>query len=106
MKMSVKTLRRRDVQRLIIESVDLSLYIAHAEIDGLRYLIADDDGRVLKTPNLLGMKERLARVRARELVLQQRSAYDEMVGCARGGEDNQMEVRLGPGYESLPPWQH
>lgn len=106
MKLSLKALRRRDVQRLIIESVDLSLYIAHAEINGQRYLIADNNGRVLKTHNLIGMKEQLARVSAGECVLQQRSAYDEMVGSTLAAGENQLEVRLGPGYETLPPWQN
>ena len=106
MKIALKALRRKSLDRLLIESVDLSLYIAHAECDGARYLITGDDGRPLKTANLMAMKERLAKLEAREYVLLQRSAYDEMVGQGFAGGDNCLEVRLGPGYESLPAWQH
>ncbi len=106
MKRSIKSLRGQRVDRLLIESVDLSLYIAHAEIDGERYLIADNSGAPLKTQNLLDMKTALARLDAAERVLWQRSSYDEMVGQGYAPEDNSMEVRLGPGFETLPPWQH
>ena len=106
MKIALKALRRRPVQRLIIESVDLSLYIAHAVIDGTRFLITDAAGVPLRTPNLMTMKERLADVAAEERVLLQRSAYDERVGCDFEAVDNALEIPLGPGYESLPPWQH
>lgn len=106
MKRSLSSLRRRPIERLVIESVDLSLYIAHAEVDGRSYLLTDDSGAILKTHNLLAMKERLAGLEAVERVLRQRSAYDEMVGSTVAAGDNTLEVRLGPGYETLPRWQH
>jgi hypothetical protein len=105
MKITLRALRKRPVQRLVIESVDLSLYIAYAELDGCRYLVTDRDGRPLRTPNLLSMKERLAAIDAAERVLVQRSAYDEMVGSRATG-DNSLEIPLRPGYESLPRWEH
>jgi hypothetical protein len=106
MKIALSALRRKAVERLLIESVDLSLYIAHAEIDGERYLITDAAGRVLKTANLMAMKEALLPVRAEQRLLLQRSAYDEMVGQGFEPADNAMEIPLGPGYETLPRWQH
>lgn len=106
MKVSLKQLRRKDIQRLLIESVDLSLYIAHAEIDQERYLIAGDDGKPLKTRNLLEMKQALASLQAEERLLLQRSAYDEMVGQNFPPTDNAMELPLSPGFESLPAWEH
>ena len=105
MKLTLRELRKRSVDRLLIESVDLSLYIAHAEVAGVRYLIADGSGRPLRTPNLLSMKEQLAKVDAGERVLLQRSAYDEMLGGPAGG-DNTLELPLQPGYETLPRWEH
>lgn len=106
MKITLKALRRKTVDKLLIESVDLSLYIAHAEIGAERYLITDADGRALKTPNLMAMKEALLAIDARRRVLLQRSAYDEMVGQGFEPADNALEIPLGPGYESLPGWQH
>jgi hypothetical protein len=106
MKKTLKALRRERLDRLVIESVDLSLYIAHAEVGGERYLVAGKDGSVLKTKNLLDMKAALADLDASERLLSQRSPYDEMVGQGFRPADNSMEIPLGPGFETLPPWQH
>jgi len=106
MKATIRALKGRHLDRLVIESVDLSLYIAHAEVGGERFLIADDRGGVLKTQNLLDMKTALMRLKADARVLVQRSPYDEMVGQGFEPADNAMEVPLGPGFETLPSWQH
>lgn len=106
MKVTLKALRSRRVDRLIIESVDLSLYIAHAEVGGTRLRIVEPDGKSLKSRNLIDMKSALASLNAPLLVLEQRSAYDEMVGQNFAPTDNCMELPLGPGYETLPPWRH
>lgn len=118
MRISLTTLRRfgngrrghdaqsPSIERLIIESVDLSLYIAHAVINGQRRLITDADARPLKTSNLMAMKALLRDIDAPERVLQQRSAYDEMVGREQDSSDNCLEIPLGEGYESLPVWRH
>ena len=105
MKVSIKDLRRRDgIIKVIIESVDLSIYIAHAVIDGREYLVSDVDGSVLKTRNLMAMKEQLEGVAIREMVLQQRSAYDEMIGHSAEPLDNAMEVRLSADLYPVPKW--
>jgi hypothetical protein len=106
MRTTLKALKKKRVDRLVIESVELSLYIAIAEIDGERHLISDDRGQALRTTNLLAMKTLLMGVDARERVLSQRSAYDEMVGQGFEAGDNRMEIPLGPGFETLPSWQH
>ena len=87
------------------ETDDVVVDVTHAEIGDERHLIADSDGSILKTKNLLDMKTALAKLDARERVLSQRSSYDEMVGQGFEPADNAMEVRLGPGFETLPPWQ-
>jgi hypothetical protein len=106
MKRTLKSLRGMRIDRVLIESVDLSLYIAHAEVGATRYLIADADGSPLKTQNLLAMKTAVAVLDAAQCVLVQRSSYDEMVGQGFEPADNRMEIPLGPGFETLPPWQH
>ena len=105
MKISIKDLRRQNsISKVTIESVDLSLYIAHAFVDEKTYLIADADGGVLKTRNLLAMKEQLAGLTIDELVLQQRSAYDEMVGHSSPPVDNALEVSLSADLYPTPKW--
>jgi Family of unknown function (DUF6482) len=105
MKVSIKDLRRRDgIAKVIIESVDLSIYIARAVIDDQEYLISDVDGSVLKTRNLMTMKEQLHGLPILEMVLLQRSAYDEMVGHSAEPVDNAMEVRLSADLYPAPKW--
>ena len=59
MKVSVSDLGSMGVTGVVIESVDLSLYIAHARIDGEEHVITDRQGKVLKTRNLLEMQRML-----------------------------------------------
>ena len=59
MKVSVSDLGNMAITDVIIESVDLSLYIAHARIDGVEHVISDHQGKVLKTRNLLEMQRML-----------------------------------------------
>ena len=102
MKVSVSDLGNMGIAEVIIESVDLSLYIAHARIAGQEHVIADRQGNVLKTRNLLEMQRMLRRAVNCEFFLRQRSAYDEMVGHAHQAADNIMELPLG--REPLPEW--
>ena len=53
MKVNIDDLGSLDVDEMI-ESVDLSLYIAHASIADQEHVIADRKGKVFKTRNLLG----------------------------------------------------
>ncbi|WOJ97797.1 DUF6482 family protein [Congregibacter brevis] len=106
MKVTLKDLKSRSIDRVVIESVDLSLYIAHAySVEG-RLLIVEGDGKPLKTRNLLDMKSALSSLRGVAMVLVQRSAYDEMVGQSYVPTDNAMEISLAPGFETLPSWEH
>ena len=102
MKVSLGELGNMGVTDVVIESVDLSLYIAHARIDGEERVIADRSGKVLKTRNLLEMQRTLRKAVTCEFFLRQRSAYDEMVGHAHQAVDNSMELPLG--REPLPEW--
>ena len=101
-RVSVSDLGNLGITEVIIESVDLSLYIAHARIAGQEHVIADRHGKVLKTRNLLEMQRMLRRSVTCEFFLRQRSAYDEMVGHAHQAADNIMELPLG--REPLPEW--
>lgn len=102
MKVSLRDLDSDAVTRVVIESVDLSLYIAHATVDGTECVITDHEGKVLKTRNLLEMQRALRKRLDCEFFLRQRSAYDEMVGHQHRATDNCMELPLG--RDPLPPW--
>ncbi len=104
MKITEKRLKRcaKEVERIVIESVDLSLYLAHAVINGEEMVIAENNGKLLKTHNLLAMKRRVKALANCELFLRQQSAYDEMVGHSYAASANTMEIPLGS--EPLPEW--
>ena len=102
MKVSVSDLSNLGITEVIIESVDLSLYIAYARIAGQEHVIADRQGKALKTRNLLEMQRMLRKAVNCEFFLRQRSAYDEMVGHAHRATDNSMELPLG--REPMPEW--
>jgi hypothetical protein len=92
MKIPLAMLRWKRPTRIIIDSVDLSLYIALAEVRGRECLLLDDAGRPLKARSLADMKRALAGITYAPWVLRQRSAYDEMVGHAHAATDNALEV--------------
>ena len=104
MKLRLKDIRRKsNIDRFVIESVDLSLYIAFVQINGEEHLIADNTGKPLKTTNLLSMQRQIKQFGKVEAILRQRSAYDEMVGKgASSSGDNTMELSLGD--QPLPEW--
>lgn len=102
MKVSLRDLDSNAVTKVVIESVDLSLYIAHATVDKIERVITDHKGKVLKTRNLLEMQRTLRKRLDCEFFLRQRSAYDEMVGHQHRATDNCMELPLG--RDPLPPW--
>ena len=102
MKLAINKLASLDISSVVIESVDLSLYIAHVRVGDNEHVITDRQGKVLKTRNLLEMQRLLRKAVSCEFFLRQRSAYDEMVGHAHRASDNSMELPLG--REPLPDW--
>ena len=103
-KITLKELKKQTehIEQLVVESVDLSLYIAHARINGEERVIAEDERKILKRRNLLEMKRVLKTVAGCEILLRQRSAYDEMVGHSHPAAANTLEISLGDA--PLPEW--
>ena len=106
MKISLQQLQASaSVDRVVIHSIDCSLYIARATVDGVEKVVTDSSGATLKTRNLLDMKQHLADIAVGELLLEQRSAYDEMVGQPVRETDNTLRVSLSPECYPPPGWQ-
>ena len=107
MKITLQQLRASaSVERVVILSIDCSLYIARATVAGVERLVTDSSGATLKTRNILDMKQQLADVPFGELLLQQQSAYDEMVGQPVREGANTLQVSLSPECYPLPDWEH
>lgn len=106
MKITLRKLSAHRVQKLVIESVDLSLYIAEATVDDEVYLVVDEAGKPLRERNLLGMKRHFTGISVDACVLRQRSAYDEMIGHRWQAADNTLEIPMTTAAQPLPEWEH
>ena len=96
MKMPLAKLKKYFVvDKLIYHSVDLSLYMVSAVVEGEEYYIDDNSGKFLKSHKLIELQKSLAQVKATETVLRHTSPYDEMVGGPDKTNCNALEVPLG-----------
>ena len=81
------------VTRVIIHSLEGSLYQVSVEIDGAEHIVTDSGGQLLRTNSLTDMKERLQSIPHKHMVMRHESAYDEMV-CQPSGGINRLEIQL------------
>lgn len=82
------------IDKLIYHSVDLSLYMVSAIIEGEEHYITDQKGKFLKSHNLIELQKLLQNVKANQTVLRHTSPYDEMIGGPDKGATNALEVPL------------
>ena len=83
------------LDKLVVHSLDLSLYQVSVEVDGQAHFITDDKGTLLRAFSVLELQKKCANLKANKWVLRQQSAYDEMVGAPIRQQDNTLEVPLG-----------
>ena len=96
MKKSIRTLQKyAEIEKLIIHSLDCSLYQASVVIDGEEYSICRDDGRHLSARSILEIQRLCGPLKINTQVLRQDSAYDEMIGGPEKISGNRLEVCLG-----------
>ncbi len=100
MKISIDELHRwQPLGTVIIRSLDLSLYHAVAIIDGREHLVADSAGKPLRYHSIMGFKRRLANLDIEQMLLEQDSAYDEMIGQPPRTAANTLRVPMTPLYD-------
>ena len=96
MAISISQLKRMDtIEKVVIHSVDLSLYLVSILVDQKEHYITDAKGRLLRSHNILELQALFERLPVESMVLRQQSAYDEMVGQPLKTAANTMEVPLG-----------
>ncbi|GAL30527.1 hypothetical protein JCM19239_3137 [Vibrio variabilis] len=81
--------------KLVIHSLEMSLYQASVILDGEEHYVTHDNGSLLRTHNVVDMRRLCQNLTATETVLRQDSAYDEMVGSPIRAGENTLEVPLG-----------
>ena len=92
--------------RVVVHSLDFSIYLAYAEFGDDAFLVTEPDGKPLRTSNLTAMKQRLAGLAIPALYLRQQSAYDEMVGQPLRQGANTLEVPLSRDWGDFPEGNH
>ncbi|SEF60550.1 DUF6482 family protein [Vibrio hangzhouensis] len=81
--------------KIIIHSLEMSLYQVSVVIEGEEHYITQDDGHLISTHNIVDMRRVCHNLEARQVVLRQQSAYDEMVGSPIREGENTLEIPLG-----------
>ncbi|AIW20947.1 hypothetical protein TW78_18920 [Vibrio coralliilyticus] len=95
MKMSLSKLEKFFfIDKLIIHSLDLSLYQASVVIEGQEYYVSDEQGLMLKALSVVEMQKKCSKLNVTKQYLRHTSAYDEMVGGPTKGSSNALEVLL------------
>ncbi len=88
--------------RMVVHSLDFSIYLAYAEFADEAFLVTEVDGKLLRTSNLTAMKQRLADIAMPGLFLRHQSAYDEMVGQPPRAGANTLEIPLSRDWGDFP----
>ena len=95
MKMELSKLEKFFViDKLIIHSLEMSLYQVSVEVDGEEYYATDNKGNFLKAFSILELQRQCSKLKVEKQVLRHQSAYDEMVGGPQKTGSNQLEVPL------------
>ncbi len=81
--------------KLIIHSLEMSLYQASVMIDGHEHYITEENGQLIRSHNVVDMRRLCHNIDAKEVVLRQDNAYDEMIGSPIKVGENILEVPLG-----------
>ncbi len=102
MKITDSNLASHDIEKLIINSLEQSLYQAIVVIAGQEHVVWTSSGKTLTTRNLAQMREHFEAMDIPQIVLRQESAFDEMIGFERGNDTNRMEIPLGHDLYPLP----
>ena len=85
------------IDKVIIHSIDLSLYQVSIQLNGDEFYLTNDKGDFVRAFNVLELQKKMRAFSYRQMVLRHDSAYDEMVGMddVSGASGNRLEVDLG-----------
>ncbi|SMF13928.1 hypothetical protein SAMN02745866_00886 [Alteromonadaceae bacterium Bs31] len=82
------------IDKIIIHSLDFSLYQVSIELDGREFYLTDNKGKMLRAFNIIELQKKFRAFPYASMVLRHRSAYDEMIGLSEAASDNFLEVPL------------
>ena len=103
MKILLAELEQHKVEKIVIRSLDLTLYQAAVIIYNSEHVIWETVEKVLIRKNLTAMRDVFVDFKTTNIVLRHESAYDEMIGQPVGNS-NLLEVPLGADPYAIPQW--
>lgn len=84
----------KNIDKIVIHSLDNSLYQASVIVDGQESYITDKDGKLLRGFNVLNFQALFTKLNT-NVVMQHQSAYDEMIGQPLRTDSNAIEIPIG-----------
>ena len=94
------------IDKVIIHSIDISLYQVSVLINGYEHIVTDSNGKLLRASNKMKLQVKFRNVRFKEMVLRHESAFDEMIGMESKPDSNMLEVPLGNTWLASPNDHH
>ncbi len=106
MKLLLKQLSNHKIDKLVINSLDQSLYQAVVQIGNEEHIVWETHEKPLITRNLMEIRGFFEELNIKEAVLRHESAYDEMIGHPVSDGTNRLEVPLDVNPYSTAKWLH
>ena len=95
MKMTLKEFSRwPSPLPVVIQSIDMVGYQARVTVDEQEYRLIATDGRPLRFPSLMQMREALSTMPVASITLRHQSAYDQMINQPVSESSNALEVTV------------
>lgn len=86
---------KQNIEKIIIHSLDNSLYQASVITNGEEQYITDNDGKLLRSFNILNFQSMFKKFSIANIVLRHQSAYDEMIAQPLRTDSNAIEIPVG-----------
>ncbi|MBT1064554.1 hypothetical protein KJY73_13270 [Bowmanella sp. Y26] len=83
------------IEKVIIQSLDLSVFQLYVTINHQEHLVVDESGRAIRATNILSLQKLFDGIKVGQMRLRHESAYDEMIGQPAKPGGNRLEVPLG-----------
>lgn len=86
---------RKQIDKVVIHSHDLSLYLVSVFLDGEEHYVVDRKNKPIREFSKQKLQALFQHHVVAEMVLRQQSAYDEMIGQPLRDGENTLEVPIG-----------
>ncbi len=91
--LNIESFRSKQIDKLYVHAIDMCIYLAEVEVEGVRIYIKNEQGQVARFSSRSEILAKFEDVAVVEAWLVHRSAYDEMIGGPINGQ-NELNVRL------------